>query len=231
MSAPTATYCEGCGFQLGLEPIAGVTPLRCPDCKIELDSFAGENGCLHDCGRCGAQFVDNPLLRDLLQRRAVCGLAVPRRPMRQPGEGQPVRYVPCPACAQLMGRKNFGGTSGIIVDVCRDHGVWFDAGELPRVLEFVESGGLVEQHRRDVAELNRRRAELRVAAVDAAGERPSGESTRTPLSSLSSSDHGDPSVYHSGPAAWQHGFLDDARDVVATILTRIGESLHKSRRS
>ncbi len=34
-----------------------------------------------------------------------------------------------------------------MVDVCRDHGVWFEAGELKLVLEFVESGGLSEARR------------------------------------------------------------------------------------
>src|ERR1700742_4622508 len=64
MSAPTAAYCEGCGFQLGLEPIDESTPLACPACGIGLDAFAGENGRLHDCSRCGGQFVEHPLLRD-----------------------------------------------------------------------------------------------------------------------------------------------------------------------
>jgi hypothetical protein len=41
-----------------------------------------------------------------------------------------------------MNRKNFGDSSGIIVDVCSLHGCWFDAGELPAVLKFVEEGGL-----------------------------------------------------------------------------------------
>ena len=31
--------------------------------------------------------------------------------------------------------------SGVVVDVCSAHGTWFDEGELPRVLAFVESYG------------------------------------------------------------------------------------------
>jgi Zn-finger nucleic acid-binding protein len=41
-----------------------------------------------------------------------------------------------------MTRRNFGQSSGVIIDVCRRHGVWFDRGELPRVIQFVEAGGL-----------------------------------------------------------------------------------------
>jgi hypothetical protein len=126
-----------------------------------------------------------------------------------------------------MARKNFGGTSGVIVDTCRDHGVWFDAGELPRVLDFVEAGGLAEQRRRELAELNRRRTELHTAGVDLAADRPTADGAHVPH--ISSGSDGDPSVYHSGPAAWEGGFLHDARDVVATILTKIGEALHRER--
>jgi hypothetical protein len=43
-----------------------------------------------------------------------------------------------------MNRKNFGAHSGIIVDVCREHGTWFDGDELAAALEFVRAGGLVE---------------------------------------------------------------------------------------
>ncbi len=41
-----------------------------------------------------------------------------------------------------MTRTNFGGQSGIVVDVCREHGTWFDRGELDSALEFVRAGGL-----------------------------------------------------------------------------------------
>jgi Zn-finger nucleic acid-binding protein len=49
----------------------------------------------------------------------------------------------------MMNRKNFGGASGVIVDVCARHGTWFDAGELPQVLTFVKSGGLVRERARE----------------------------------------------------------------------------------
>jgi Zn-finger nucleic acid-binding protein len=54
----------------------------------------------------------------------------------------PVTYIPCPFCRDLMLRRNFGKVSGIVVDVCAKHGTWFDVGELARVLSFVSAGGL-----------------------------------------------------------------------------------------
>ena len=51
-------------------------------------------------------------------------------------------YLKCPTCQAVMNRCNFGRISGIVIDVCRGHGIWFDAGEISAVLRFVTSGGL-----------------------------------------------------------------------------------------
>ena len=56
-----------------------------------------------------------------------------------------------------MNRRNFGDRSGVILDLCSPHGVWFDADELARVLDWVRAGGL--------------RA-ARALAAEAARERP-----------------------------------------------------------
>jgi Zn-finger nucleic acid-binding protein len=230
LSLPSALHCEACGYELGLEPIPENAELTCPDCKIQLDAFAGENGRLYDCNRCGGQFVETALLRDLLERRAVCGAAVPRREPTRPGELPKVRYVPCPVCAALMGRKNFGGHSGVIIDECRSHGVWFDAGELPRVLDFVERGGLAEERRRELAELRRQRAELRAAHVHLVSDGSPDDGSPSPHS-FPLSGPGDPSVYHSTPAAWSDGLLEDGREVVVTVLQKIGEAIARRRHS
>ena len=52
------------------------------------------------------------------------------------------QYRPCPVCEKLMQRRHYGRQSGVIVDICRDHGFWFDADELPRILTWVRQGGL-----------------------------------------------------------------------------------------
>ncbi len=146
LNFPEDLHCRGCGLELGLSPHAEGSPQTCPDCKRPLQAFKSGPGELHACERCGGQMVTHGLLRALVEQRAVLGSAVP-----SPGEAprgnpmaDPVQYRPCPSCSQLMNRKNFGGISGIIVDVCSLHGTYFDAGELPRVLEFVRRGGLAK---------------------------------------------------------------------------------------
>jgi hypothetical protein len=144
LNYPDDLHCRGCGHELGLELIPLVSELHCPDCSLPLKSFsAGGSGRLLSCEGCGGQLVSHELLRALLEERQVLGNAVPSATVpRSNPLLKPVRYRPCPQCAQMMNRKNFGSSSGIVIDVCTVHGSYFDAGELPRVLAFVKRGGL-----------------------------------------------------------------------------------------
>jgi Zn-finger nucleic acid-binding protein len=131
---------------------AGLASLRCAACfELNFPDDLHCRGCgqelgLRACVRCGGQMVTHGLLRALLEQRETLGSAVPapRELPRGNPLSDPVRYRPCPSCQQLMNRKNFGGLSGIIVDVCSRHGTFFDPGELPRVLAFVRRGGLAQ---------------------------------------------------------------------------------------
>jgi Zn-finger nucleic acid-binding protein len=71
-----------------------------------------------------------------------------------------IRYLPCPDCKQLMNRSNFARASGVIIDTCRQHGVWFDAEELQKIIEFIQKGGMELARRREKRELDEQRAAL-----------------------------------------------------------------------
>ncbi|NLB63583.1 MAG: zf-TFIIB domain-containing protein [Fibrobacter sp.] len=60
-----------------------------------------------------------------------------------------VKYVKCPVCQKVMNRMNFGDSSGIIIDQCRDHGIYLDAGELQRIVSWVKQGGLRRNEQRE----------------------------------------------------------------------------------
>jgi Zn-finger nucleic acid-binding protein len=129
---------------------------------MPLSALREASGTLFDCPGCAGQFVEHALLRSLLERPAQVGSAVQSR--LKPGNplAQKVSYRPCPLCKKLMHRRNFGGLSGVIVDICTEHGLWFDAGELPSVLAFVEGGGLerARQREREAARAFEKRVEL-----------------------------------------------------------------------
>ena len=49
--------------------------------------------------------------------------------------------MPCPICGELMPRRNFRRISGVLIDICRDHGIWLDPGELEQIRCFIANGG------------------------------------------------------------------------------------------
>ena len=73
----------------------------------------------------------------------------------------PVNYVPCPDCKQLMNRSNFARSSGVIIDLCKEHGVWFDSDELPKIIEFIDKGGLARSREKEKISLEEERGRLR----------------------------------------------------------------------
>lgn len=57
-----------------------------------------------------------------------------------------------------MLRKNFRESSGVIVDICAPHGLWFDRGELATIIDFAASGAMAKAERdiEERADANRR---------------------------------------------------------------------------
>jgi Zn-finger nucleic acid-binding protein len=104
--------------------------------------------------------VDPPtferICADREQQSAVLGNAS----MQPPNLAAKVNYIPCPDCAQLMNRINFARCSGVIVDLCKKHGIWFDRDELTRIVEFIRSGGLELSRTKEKNELEEERRKL-----------------------------------------------------------------------
>jgi hypothetical protein len=60
----------------------------------------------------------------------------------------------------MMNRVNFGRISGTVVDVCRGHGTFLDAGELHAIVVFIRDGGLDRARQRERHELEEERQRL-----------------------------------------------------------------------
>ena len=46
----------------------------------------------------------------------------------------------CPVCANPLKLHVFSVDSGVVVDRCRDHGIWLDDGELTSLLDYLSRG-------------------------------------------------------------------------------------------
>jgi len=133
----------------------------CPRCRAEMQAIVVGGNSLRECPKCEGIWADPESLRQICadREKQAAALGLPRTL----GEGAPVqmeehiRYLPCPSCNKLMNRVNFASYSGVVVDVCREHGTWFDRDELRRVIEFIRGGGLDKARARDIANLEEER--------------------------------------------------------------------------
>src|SRR6266850_2694400 len=98
---------------------------------------------------------------DREQQSAVLGTAS-HAPSNAFRIGSSIKYVPCPECSQLMNRINFARCSGVIIDLCKKHGIWFDSDELSRIVEFIRGGGLELSRSKEKAEIEEERRKLRL---------------------------------------------------------------------
>jgi Zn-finger nucleic acid-binding protein len=109
---------------------------------------------LLECGKCDGVWVDaadfERICVETEAQAAVLHHIAPRDQVRARG---PLKYRPCLRCKKMMNRLNFGQVSGTVVDVCRGHGTFLDAGELHAIVTFIRGGGLERARRRRIEEL------------------------------------------------------------------------------
>jgi Zn-finger nucleic acid-binding protein/ribosomal protein L40E len=218
-----ARFCSHCGSPILVDQaVASATPMPCPACgagrELASRQFAGEPVAISECVLCGGMWTDKTVFEFLVARahHAQLGAAALAPRERQaaggagaaaPGSAASVAgnhlYRPCPVCGKLMNRQNFGRKSGVIVDVCAPHGLWFDLDELPRVLGWVQGGGEERSRQLDDEE-----------AAAAARQRRLAEPA-LPLGALGA----------SGERDWSRA-ADDA-DTVATLLGLLGDGVRR----
>jgi len=168
-----AAHCQACGRVLVSSEASGsAAAYGCPRCKAELKARTYGDLGVEECDACGGLFLAPQTMDRLVAARDMptnLRLHLPRRALKAETV---VRYLFCPVCGKSMNRQAFARISGVVVDVCKADGIWFDAGELAAVIEFVERGGLERERERQLAELDER--ERRVRGVELNADRMDG---------------------------------------------------------
>jgi len=161
-----AKFCSHCGAQAARTEVADGTHELCPRCRIEMESVLIGKTHLEECPKCEGIWADSDSLRQICvdqeQQAAVLGLAT-SQPQSAVKLEEHIHYIPCPICKGLMNRVNFARCSGVIVNVCSQHGTWFDKDELRRIVEFIRSGGIDRQRAREIQELEESQRRARTA--------------------------------------------------------------------
>ena len=159
-----AQHCQACGRGLAAGAGEGTAKnLVCPRCSGSLSTRRYHELDVDECDACGGLLVSPRMVdRIVASHDGATGLrlALPARPQARETA---VRYIRCSVCQKSMNREAFGRISGVVVDVCREHGVWFDPGELGEVLAFIERGGLTRARERERFELDEAARSLRTA--------------------------------------------------------------------
>ena len=151
-----ARHCEHCGTEI--VPVESLpTDLPCPECKsAKLTQTTLGDVAVDQCLACGGVWLDQQLFDRVSSTKETQGLALSVLPAASSPHVTPtqeVHYRPCPLCSKMMNRYNYARISGVIVDGCRTHGLWFDRDELRQVLEFIAGGGLEKSREREIARL------------------------------------------------------------------------------
>jgi Zn-finger nucleic acid-binding protein len=178
-----AAFCAKCGAarSRGDAPPEGA---RCPGCEGQLQRIDVGKTTLLECAKCDGAWIDamtfEALCADSEAQAAVLHRYGGRTDLRATG----VKYRRCVRCGKMMNRVNFGRLSGTVVDVCRGHGTYLDAGELHQIVTFIRGGGMERARQRQLDELRQEKQELealeaRVLAREATTARSSAWNDHT----------------------------------------------------
>jgi Zn-finger nucleic acid-binding protein/DNA-directed RNA polymerase subunit RPC12/RpoP len=152
-----ARFCHHCATPIVPEGKPGEATLSsCPVCggekKLQSRRLGQLSVAVMECQGCGGLWLGIDAFEAVLERardsalppKTLGGTTAPVRNLLRGSQAPQTGplYRPCAVCGTLMNRKNYGRTSGVIIDVCSEHGVWFDADELERLIAWIRSGGL-----------------------------------------------------------------------------------------
>lgn len=191
-TADESRFCSSCGkpIQPGdLEASAG--DLVCPRCEPSrlINRRIGEF-MVDECPDCSGMWVEatafHRVVNEEVERQKDklgpgLGRGSPRRytvPLNE------VVYLKCPTCEHRMHRINFARGSGVIVDECREHGVWLDEDELGKIAEYVRSGGLEHARRLEAQDAPERNTPLPKEILRGYRPEPQSHLDRSPLGSI-----------------------------------------------
>ena len=147
----------------------------CPHCDKPLQTVKLElNGAFYieRCKTCFGLFFDPGEIETLLESSVSNVFDINLKLIKNINrdrykKDQKVKYVKCPVCRILMNRVNFGQRSGVIIDQCREHGIWVDSGEITHLMEWKKAGGeLLDEQEKARPKKNKRTSKSYIDAIE-----------------------------------------------------------------
>lgn len=170
-----AKFCHSCAAPISPQALAGdETKLSCPACgeshRLHSRPLEDQRVSILECHGCAGIWIGHDVFR-LLEDKAL-DREVGWTPFREGADADEFElhepgttlYRRCPTCGELMNRTNYSRRSGVIVDICPGHGIWFDQGELARILKWIRDGNWTRSKKRQILEDAEMMAARKVAA-------------------------------------------------------------------
>lgn len=169
---------------------------RCPDCSAQLQTVRLDTGggifAIDRCKQCYGLFFAVGEVQSFLQASVSPAFSLNLREIVNINDErarmtEPVRYKKCPECGILMNRVNYSAMSGVVVDQCKDHGMWLDNGELVHLMEWKKAGGQLLAEQKEKALQQERTRETNRPATSFTGTAfPAGHTTDDVVSTVCS---------------------------------------------
>ncbi len=114
--------------------------LRCPHCHKKLVGVVTKGVELDGCSGCGGIWVNNASARSVLANpEAIFAELAKRAGDNARNRSVRAKNPGCPVCTAVLDHVK---THGIAIDVCTEHGSWFDAFELSQLLHVLTHGAV-----------------------------------------------------------------------------------------
>ena len=159
-------HCPDCGAAIERSEVISSNQLKCPRCEQILAPADIAATRIHECSSCGGFWLDDATFQQICaDQEQQEKIMIYPSPARSAELNPAIRarrfYIPCPVCGELMNQRNFAGCSGVVIDVCKPHGIWFDRQEMQRIVNFIKEGGLKKARENELINLKAEQNRLR----------------------------------------------------------------------
>jgi Zn-finger nucleic acid-binding protein len=154
-----SAYCPQCGAPRARQESTDASG-TCPGCRGELHKVDVGKTALLECATCDGAWMDAKAFEALCADGEAQAAVLHRYAGRGETPTIAVKYRRCLRCGKMMNRVNFGRLSGTVVDVCRGHGTYLDAGELHHIVTFIRGGGMERARQHQLDELRQEQQKL-----------------------------------------------------------------------
>jgi len=118
----------------------------CPICNISLIELENKIVTLEYCLQCDGILIEEELFEKLIKYKTTPTDNFNPHYLRfiqdHPRDNRKKsQFHNCPICQEIMCTINYKKISGVLLDICEEHGIWLDGGELRQIIEWHEVGG------------------------------------------------------------------------------------------